>query len=83
METVALLLEDIREGRVRHKEEATADVVEVVLADRGVRAVLYEGWTGIDELERAAGERHGRPRVKLATWDELLDTAESVAAKST
>jgi ferredoxin--NADP+ reductase len=79
METVALLLEDIREGRVRHKEEATADAVEVVLADRGVRAVLYEGWTGIDELERAAGEKLGRPRVKLRTWDELIEAAERVA----
>src|SRR5438132_1709205 len=79
METVALLLEDVRAGRLRHKEDATADVVESVLAERGVRAVLYEGWTGIDELERAAGEKLGRPRVKLRTWDELLDAAERVA----
>ncbi|TMK28153.1 MAG: NADP oxidoreductase [Actinobacteria bacterium] len=78
-ETVALLLEDVREGRVRHREDVTADAVEATLADRGVRAVFYEGWTGIDELERAAGEKLGRPRVKLRTWDELLDAAERVA----
>jgi len=78
-ETVALLLEDVRAGRVRHREDVTADAVEATLADRGVRAVLYEGWTGIDELERAAGEKLGRPRVKLRTWDELLDAAERVA----
>ena len=34
------------------------------------------GWQSIDEVERAAGEKSGRPRVKLCTWDELLDAAE-------
>ena len=40
---------------------------------------MYSGWVGIDELERAAGEPLGRPRVKLRTWDELLEAAERVA----
>ena len=38
--------------------------------------MLYPGWTSIDELERAAGEKLGRPRVKLCSWDELLSAAE-------
>jgi ferredoxin/flavodoxin---NADP+ reductase len=77
-ETVELLLEDFagREPRGR-----TADEVERVLAGRGVRAVVYEGWTSIDDLERAAGEKHGRPRVKLCTWNELLAAAARVAAR--
>src|SRR6266545_4906046 len=82
-ETVALLLEDAEQGRVPHKDEATAEAVEALLAERRVRAVLYAGWTSIDELERAAGEKLGRPRVKLLTWDELLDAAERVAAETT
>ena len=82
METVALLLDDVREGRFAHKQEATADAAEALLAERGVRAVLYAGWTSIDELERAAGEKLGRPRVKLRTWEELLEAAERVAAKT-
>jgi hypothetical protein len=41
---------------------------------------MYPGWTSIDELERTAGEKLGRPRVKLRTWDELLEAAERVAA---
>jgi ferredoxin--NADP+ reductase len=81
-ETVALLLEDAREGRLVHKDEATPEAVEAALAARGGRPVLYAGWTSIDELERAAGEKLGRPRVKLRTWDELLDAAERVAAKT-
>jgi ferredoxin--NADP+ reductase len=79
-ETVALLLEDVEHGRLAHDEDATAEAVEALLAERGVRAVLYPGWTSIDELERAAGENLGRPRVKLRTWDELLAAAERVAA---
>jgi ferredoxin--NADP+ reductase len=81
-ETVNLLLQDAEEGRIAHRPEVAAEAVEALLAERGVRAVLYEGWMSIDELERAAGEKLGRPRVKLRTWDELLETAERVAAGS-
>jgi ferredoxin--NADP+ reductase len=78
-ETVARLLEDAEAGRVMHNPRATPEAVESLLAERGVRAVVYSGWTSIDELERAAGEKIGRPRVKLRTWDELLEAAERVA----
>jgi ferredoxin--NADP+ reductase len=78
-ETVALLLEDVRAGRLAHAEGATADAVDALLSSRGARPVLYTGWVNIDELERAAGEKLGRPRVKLRTWDELLEAAERVA----
>jgi ferredoxin/flavodoxin---NADP+ reductase len=78
-ETVARLLEDAEAGRVTHNPRATPEAVEVLLAERGVRAVVYSGWTSIDELERASGEKIGRPRVKLRTWDELLEAAERVA----
>jgi ferredoxin--NADP+ reductase len=78
-DTVARLLEDVEAGRITHKPEVTPDAVEALLAERGVHAVIYSGWTSIDELERAAGEKLGRPRVKLRTWDELLDAAGRVA----
>ena len=81
-ETVAQLLEDVQAGRVVHREEATPDAVEVLLAERDARAVLYPGWTSIDELERAAGEKLGRPRVKLRTWGDLLEAAEKAAAET-
>ena len=79
-ETVALLLDDVQQGRLVHRDEVTADAVEALLAQRDVRAVIYQGWTSIDELERTAGEKLGRPRVKLRTWEELLEAAERVAA---
>jgi ferredoxin/flavodoxin---NADP+ reductase len=83
-ETVAQLLADIDEGRLAHRDEVTADAVDAELAERGIReVVMYPGWSSIDELERAAGEKLGRPRVKLRTWEELLDAARRVAAERT
>ena len=75
-ETVELLLEDLREAP---RKGRNAEEIDAFLLARGVRLVLYPGWTSIDELERAAGKKLGRPRVKLCTWDELLDAAESMA----
>ncbi|HET9937248.1 MAG TPA: NADP oxidoreductase, partial [Gaiella sp.] len=71
-ETVELLLEDARAGRL---PEGSGDDLELLLAQRGVAHVLYAGWQAIDAHERGLGEPQGRPRVKLATWDELLSAA--------
>ena len=79
-ETVELLLDDFRAGRLprRGDDRDFADV----LAERGVEPVVYAGWEAIDAVEKAAGEPLGRPRVKLATWDELLAAAREVAGVS-
>ena len=72
-ETVELLLEDARAGLLAAAEDdATLDAL---LAERGVEAVLYGGWEAIDAHERGRGEPHGRPRIKLCSWDELLAAA--------
>ena len=78
-ETVETLLEDAAAGRLEPKPDATAAAVDALLTERGVRVVEYDGWTAIDQAERAAGEKSGRPRVKLCSWDELLAAAERVA----
>ena len=49
-------------------------------SERGVDHVLYSGWEAIDCAERTAGEPRGRPRVKLCTWDELLEAARTPGA---
>jgi ferredoxin/flavodoxin---NADP+ reductase len=79
-ETVAALLDDVKQGRLSHRDEVSAEAVEALLLERGLRPVLYAGWTSIDEHERAAGEKLGRPRIKLRSWDELLQAAERLAA---
>ena len=53
---------------------ATA-ISTTLLAERGVDVVSYEGWEAIDEVERARGADKGRPRVKLTSWNELIEAA--------
>jgi ferredoxin--NADP+ reductase len=71
-ETVELLLGDARSGALPGR---SGDDLEHLLEVRGVPHVLYEGWEAIDARERALGEPQGRPRIKLCTWDELLEAA--------
>jgi ferredoxin/flavodoxin---NADP+ reductase len=73
-ETVELLLEDAREGRLPIRGEQTIDDL---LAERDAEVVMYAGWEAIDAVERSRGEPLGRPRVKLCSWDELLEAARS------
>jgi ferredoxin/flavodoxin---NADP+ reductase len=73
-ETVELLLEDARAGGLPNSGEPAERVLEL-LQERGVDVVAYAGWEAIDVLERGRGEEHGRPRVKLCSWEELLAAA--------
>ena len=74
-ETVGLLLDDLAAAP---RKGVSAEEAERLIAGRVVHLVLYEHWTAIDQHERTAGERLGRPRVKLCTWDELLGAASLV-----
>jgi ferredoxin/flavodoxin---NADP+ reductase len=74
-ETVDLVLEDLDAGRLLEPVEPDRDSVDELLAERAPEHVTYAGWEAIDRAEKAAGEPHGRPRVKLCTFDELLDAA--------
>jgi len=76
-ETVELLLADATAGLLPRRSDGD---VSDLFAGRGVHPVSYAGWEAIDAVERARGEEHGRPRVKLAQWDELLAAAVTVTA---
>ncbi len=81
-ETVDQLLDDARAGLLaRGDETTTAASVDEVLASRGVEYVTYAGWEAIDREERTRGEPHGRPRIKLCSWEELLGAARELAAR--
>jgi ferredoxin/flavodoxin---NADP+ reductase len=81
-ETVEHLLEDAAAGKLEPKPDSTAANIDALLAERGVDVVEYDGWMAIDEAERAAGEKAGRPRIKLCSWDELLAAAKRVASQT-
>jgi ferredoxin--NADP+ reductase len=67
-ETAAHVLEDAGAGRLAAGQGDLAEVLDA----RGIPYVDYEGWQAIDRHEQSLGAPHGRPRTKLASWDELL-----------
>jgi ferredoxin--NADP+ reductase len=71
-ETVETLLADARAGLLR----SPGGDLGTLLDERGARYVEHTGWQAIDAVERAAGEPLGRPRVKLHTWEKLLQAGQ-------
>ncbi|HEX2129561.1 MAG TPA: FAD-dependent oxidoreductase [Solirubrobacterales bacterium] len=74
-DTVDSLLEDLEAGRIPDRDGAEAPIEEL-LAERSDH-VTYVGWQAIDAAEVAAGEPHGRPRVKFCSVDEMLEAAKA------
>jgi ferredoxin--NADP+ reductase len=72
-ETIACLAEDFRRGALSEPE--ANGPIDGLLAERKVGVVNVEGWRAIDGRELEAGRSADRPRVKLASRDELLAAA--------
>jgi ferredoxin--NADP+ reductase len=74
-ETLGCLAEDLAADRLPAPPYPEPERVEALLAERKPDLVTVEGWRAIDahELERGTGQL--RPRVKLASRDELLTAA--------
>ena len=71
-ESCEQLLEDAAAGRLNVPAHPDPADIERLVFERAPEAVEYDGWAAIDSHERVTGEPHGRPRVKLSSWDELL-----------
>ena len=80
VETVEQLLADAAAGKL--VRQGAGGSLESLLQEKGVDFVEYSGWQAIDAAERAAGEPHGRPRVKLTAWTALLETGRRLASKA-
>ncbi|MFI8763724.1 FAD-dependent oxidoreductase [Streptomyces sp. NPDC053792] len=74
-ETVSVLLDDLEAGLL------TAPAAGGPVPGAHPDAVGLDGWRAIDEAERAAGRRQGRPRVKLVDREDLLAAARSAAGR--
>jgi ferredoxin--NADP+ reductase len=76
-ETTAMLREDVAAGVVHQPANADPIAIEELIAERDHEAVTYAGWEAIDAAETAAGEPHGRPRVKFVRIEEMLEHAKA------
>jgi ferredoxin/flavodoxin---NADP+ reductase len=75
-ETVDSVLADLDAGRLPTPADPDRDSLEALIAERQPDAVSYAGWQAVDRAEREAGEPQGRPRVKLCSFEELLEAAK-------
>jgi ferredoxin--NADP+ reductase len=76
-ETVSSLVEDFETGALPEPQSPGRDQIDALLAERKPDVVRVEGWRAIDDRELEDGRREERPRVKLASRDELLAAAAS------
>jgi ferredoxin--NADP+ reductase len=78
-ETVSCLVDDLARAALPRPPIPERERIDALLAERAAGLVTSAGWRAIDdhELDRGRGEQ--RPRVKLASRDELLVQAAAAA----
>jgi ferredoxin/flavodoxin---NADP+ reductase len=74
-ETIDCLVDDLRAGTLSDPEVPERHKLDAFLAERQPDLVGAEGWQAIDAHELGRGASEERPRVKLASRDELLSVA--------
>lgn len=82
IETVEMLLEDLRAGRLLSPLEPNRAAVEALLRARGVEVVTFADWQILDAIETQRGAAQGRPRVKFSRVDEMLAAIRAHRAES-
>jgi ferredoxin/flavodoxin---NADP+ reductase len=79
LDTVTTLFADLKAGTIPEREEPAESMAELLDA-RGGDHVTYMGWQAIDRAEVAAGEPHGRPRVKFCRVHEMVEASRQGVA---
>jgi ferredoxin/flavodoxin---NADP+ reductase len=74
-ETVGCLVEDLRQGALPAPAAPGAEAIDALLAEHRPDLVTVDGWRAIDAHELERGRHAERPRVKLASREELLAAA--------
>ena len=89
-ETIVLIVDDqnVAHETVVQIGVREPEMVQIVAGVEVGQRVVTQGGLGLEDKtavrilkpgEKAAGEKVGRPRVKLCTWDDLLEAAGSPA----
>lgn len=77
-DTARSLLEDLSSGAVDlSTERPGSHSIRALLAQRGIKPVVFSDWEKIDQVETQRGETRGSPREKLLTVEEMLEVAQT------
>ena len=71
-ETVGHMLEDAENDRHFQPEHPSGEAAESLIRERQPQCFSYADWLRINDLESTAGEKQGRPRVKLTRIEDML-----------
>ena len=74
-ETVRCLVDDLDSGALPQPPSSGLEQIDGLLAERKPDLVTADGWRAIDRHELERGQSERRPRVKLASREELLAAA--------
>jgi ferredoxin--NADP+ reductase len=78
-DTVAKIVEDRDAGKLNAPSHEDPEAIAAFYAERAPDAVTWAGWQAIDAHEKATGEPHGRPRVKIVRLAELVERSRAPA----
>ena len=81
-ETIGCLVEDLRGGGLAQPPRPDREQIDELLAERKPDLVKTAGWRAIDAHELERGQNEQRPRVKLASREELLARSSASAGGS-
>jgi ferredoxin--NADP+ reductase len=73
VETVEMLLEDLRAGHLLDPAEPEPNTIGEMLDKQHVRYVTYQDWLVLDRIEQERGAARNAPRLKFSRVDEMLD----------
>ena len=76
-ETVNCMVEDLAAGNINEPADPSVEGVKALVNSRQSRAVSYDEWLNINEVEVSRGEAAGRPRIKFTNIDEMVEVARS------
>jgi ferredoxin--NADP+ reductase len=74
-ETVSCLAEDLASGALPPRQLPAREQIDALLAKRNHDLVTIDDWRAMDAHELQRGREQHRPRVKLASREELLAAA--------
>jgi ferredoxin--NADP+ reductase len=79
-DTVAKIVEDRDAGKLNAPAITDPEAIAAFYAERAPDSVTWAGWQAIDAHEKASGEPHGRPRVKLVRVADLIERSRAPIA---
>jgi ferredoxin--NADP+ reductase len=81
-DTVAKIVADREAGALPEPRRTDPEELAAFFAERAPEVVTWAGWKAIDAHETAAGEPHGRPRVKLVRVPDMHAVAGGTLSRS-